>query len=972
MVTDLRFGVLGPLEVYRDGRSVPVPAGRRRAVLACLLVHARRPVPAGVLIEAGWRDDLPLEPRAALHTVLSRLRATVGADAIVSHAAGYALRVGEGAVDAHRFESLRSGAGWAAPAQAVARLREALELWRGPAYDEFADRDFAAAEAERLERLRLDTTEEHAALLIEAGDPEEAVIELERLLVEHPFREHAVELLMDALYRSGRQADALARYRAHRDLLRDELGLDPSPAVRDLESRILGHQLRIPAVSRPAGSGPREPMVAPSWLDTSPTFFGRDAALADLGAAVAGDRLVTVTGLGGVGKTRLVAEALPSLSNLLRLPVTVVELAGVEPGRVGIAVADALELDPRREAVIDGVLDYLSITRSLLVLDSCEHLRAEVARLAEAVMRRCPRVRLLATSRHRLGTASERVVPVAPFPVAGRGSEPAELDGDPAVGLFVDRVRRLRPSFGLTPQNAGDVLEVCRRLDGLPLALELTASRAATLGVEVVLDRLLTDPADEPLLHLRGVVEWSARLLTAEQRRLLGHLGVFAGGFTGDDVARVAVGLGPWSGEGGVLGALAELVESNLLSGSHGTEVHYRMLSLVRSFAVEELASSGEESDARLAHAQWVREVVGQAAREWVSGQAAEADRRLARVGPDVNAALRWTLAAERLDLAAAITGAVKLCLHWLPGVELGDLVAEVAQRCAVEEPEPRLALGLAAGAMASAERGDRQRTRRLAGAALASSRTDITRLLACMALAVSTFYAGHHEESAAWLEKAADLPDLPAGYRVEPHITRALLACAHGDVATARDSVTVALVGSEAAGAEAARAFALYASGEIEARDDPDRGAAAFCAAAAEADRIGSAHISQVSRLALLAVLVRRGSHDEALNLVVPLLQDVRRAGAWPQVWTTLRIAAELLAARERREEVVLLLAAAEAAPSAPPLVGDDISRYALLSQEVGRHLGTDVVGRIRDLAAAVPRAQIVDRAMALLEDLP
>jgi hypothetical protein len=220
-------------------------------------------------------------------------------------------------------------------------------------------------------------------------------------------------------------------------------------------------------------------------------------------------------------------------------------------------------------------------------------------------------------------------------------------------------------------------------------------------------------------------------------------------------------------------------------------------------------------------------------------------------------------------------------------------------------------------------------------------------------------------------LEKAADLPDLPAGYRAEPHITRALLACAHGDVATARDSVTVALVGSEAAGAEAARAFALYASGEIEARDDPDRGAAAFRAAAAEAERIGSAHISQVSRLALLAVLVRRGSHDEALDLVVPLLQDVRRAGAWPQVWTTLRIAAELLAARERREEVVLLLAAAEAAPSAPPLVGDDISRYALLSQEVGRHLGTDVVDRIRDLAAAVPRAQIVDRAMALLGEL-
>ena len=962
-MTDLRFGVLGPLEVFRDGQPVVVPPGRRRAVLACLLVHAGRPVAADVLIEAAWRDDLPDEPRAALHTVLSRLRAALGADALVSGAAGYALAVDEDAVDARRFESLRSQARSAPPEEAVAPLSEALALWRGPAYDEFAaDHDFAAAEAQRLERLRLDSIEEHAAVLIDGGDHDEAAARLEALLEEHPFREHAVELLMTALYRSGRQADALARYRAHRDLLRDELGLDPSPGLTDLESRILGHDL-------PWGPQHREPMDAPVWLDTSTAFFGRDAALADLRAAVSSNRLVTVTGVGGVGKTRLVAEALPELAKRLQLPITVVELTPVQPSRVTTAVADALGLSPQADSVDDDVLEYLSIARGVLVLDNCEQLRAEVARFAGAVTRRCPRMRLLATSRHRLGTASERVVPLAPFPVAGRVSATAELDGNPAVLLFVDRVSRLRPSFRLTPENAGPVAELCRRLDGLPLALELAASRAATLGVDVVLRWFQTHTDDEPLRDLRSVVEWSARLLTPEQRRLLGHLAVFADGFSADDVASVGARLGPWDGEGGVVGALEELVESNLIASRfEGTEMHFRMLALVRSFAARQLAESGEEGEVRLAHAQWVRDLAEQAAGEWVSGQAAVADQRLAQLGPEVIAALRWALAAGRLDVAAATTGAVALCMHWLPGVELADLIVEVAHRCAAEELRPRPALGIAAGAMTSAHRGEDQEARHLAGAALDSSPTDLARLLAHVALAVSTFYSGEHEESAAWSQRAADVSELAPGYLVEPHITRALLACARDDLAAARALASVALEGSEAAGAEAARAFALYASGEIEARCDPERGATRFREAAAEAERIGSAHVSHVSRLALLAVLVREGQHEEARDLVVPLLQDVHRAGAWPQVWTTLRIAAELLAAHDRHEDAVFLLAAAAAASTAPPLVGEDVSRYAALWETLRRHLDASVVTGISDLAAGIPRSQVVDRAMALL----
>ena len=964
-MTDLRFGVLGPVQAVRDGRVVPVPAGRRRAVLACLLVHAGRPVAADSLIDAAWREDLPDEPRAALHTVVSRLRMALGADTLVSDAAGYALAVDEQAVDAHRFESLRTRARSAPPEEAAALLQEALALWRGPAYEEYADHDFTAPEAQRLERLRLDAIEEHAAAAADAGEHAEAIAEIEALLVDHPFRERAVELLVTTLYRAGRQADALARCRDYRATLSQELGLDPSPVLRDLEFRILGHDV-------PPGTGRRERLVAPAWLDTSTAFFGRETATADLVAAVASNRLVTVTGVGGVGKTRLVAQSLPALGERLQVPIAVVEFAQVQPGRVSTAVADALRLSPRARGVADDVLEYLSIAHALLVLDNCEHLRTEVAAFAEAVVPRCPWVRLVVTSRRRLGLASERVVPLAPFPMADGVGHPTQFGGNPAVQLFSDRVRRLRPSFAVTSENIGAVVELCRRVDGLPLGLELAASRAATFGVGPVLRWFGADPGGAPLRDLRGVVEWSARLLTTEQRRLLGLVAVFAGRFGPEDAARVAVRLGPWEEARAVVGALEELVEAHLVaSDGPGMEVQYRMLALVRSFARQQLTESGEEEAARHAHAEWVREVVDQALGEWISGNATVASGRLARVGPDAIAALRWTMDAGRLDVAASIAGAITLCLHWLPGVELGDLVVEVAQRCAVSDPGPRRALGLAAGAMTSAERGDLKRTRDLAAAALDSSETDLPRLLACMALAVSTFYSAEHEESAAWLDRAAELSDLPAAYQVEPHITRALLDRYRDDLAAARASVSVALVGAAASRAEGARAFALYASGEIEARDDPDHGAALFREAAEEAERIGAAHVSQVSRLALFAALVRSERHGEALRLVLPLLQDLRRAGTWPQIWTTLRIAAELLTAHERREDAAFLLAAARTAPTAPPLVGEDVTRYGRLSDQLTCHLGVPVVTRIGELAAGTPRAQVLGRAMDLLSDL-
>lgn len=245
-MTDFRFGVLGPLEVARAGRQVHVPAGRRRAVLACLIVHAGRPVSPDLLIDAAWRDCLPVDPRASLHTVLSRLRSALGGEVIAAHPAGYRLDVAEGAVDADRFEALRRQAAAAPAEQATGLLDAAMALWRGRAYDGFEDRDFAAPEAQRLEQLHLDAIEDRAAAGIDAGEAAAPIVELSALLAQHPYRERAMALLMTALYTAGRPVEALARHRRYCRLLRDELGLDPSPRLRRLETQILTHTLRGP------------------------------------------------------------------------------------------------------------------------------------------------------------------------------------------------------------------------------------------------------------------------------------------------------------------------------------------------------------------------------------------------------------------------------------------------------------------------------------------------------------------------------------------------------------------------------------------------------------------------------------------------------------------------------------------------------------------------------------------------------
>ena len=950
MCAALVFRVLGTLQADRDGCVLPLPSRRQRAVLAALLTRAGRPVPADALVEAAWGERLPDHPKAALQTVLSRLRTALGAGLISSDMFGYRLNVTADGVDALRFEALRGRAAHAPDAAAAGLLEAALALWRGPAYAEFADRDFASAEAARLNELRAATVEDYADLSLRSGHATDAIAHLEALQASEPWRDRCVELLMRALGGSGRATEALEVYDRHRRGLAAEFGLDPSPGLQDLQGRILRNEL--PGVPRLVPQPPR-------WFALSTPFVGRDTEMAALAGAVRSNRLVTVTGIGGVGKTRLAAESLGELAAQFKMPVAVVELGAVPAGGVDAAVAAALGVDVRDGAPRAAVSEYLGVGSQLLVIDNCEHVLADARELTGALLRACPQVRIIATSRHRLGLPGEQVLPLDPL-LTGAADVPAELLRDTApVRLFTDRMRRVRPGLPVTAETVALSAAVCRQLDGVPLAIELAAAQAAAIGLAPVLDRLgdLDVLADSDG-GMRAVLGRSWALLTRGEQELLARLSVFAAGFDLDAVEHV----------GGPAAAvrLARLADASLLHVTHEHgQARYRMLAIVRAFAAERLRAGGAAGPARTAHARWIRDLAQAAAADIRAGGAGEPLHRLLAYRADLLAAVRGALDAGEVELAGAITAALGWCSHWVRDGELLRLARDVAR-------DPRLAatpvaaLAGASGALQAAELGDLDEAHWLGTRALAIASTSEEQCLALTALGVICVYRGEHAESMRHWHRLLGLPAVPAPLRVDAHATFALLACFGSDQPAARRHAERAVAAARDAGPVGA--FATYTMGEVRLREDPAAAVEIFELAVSQAEAGGTAQIAEVARIALGSALVRLGRHDEALRVFPDLLHQLRRRGGWPQLWTSLRILAELLAELGRPHDAALLLASASADPSAPPVTGDDIPRYRELQRRITGQIGTGAHQRMTDQAALLPRAQVLDRALAAL----
>ncbi len=657
----MEFRILGPLEVAEAGRAIPIADGRERALLAILLVHASEPVSTDELIEELWGEHAPAAPRKGLQIQVSRLRKSLGdcSTRVVTRPNGYLLDVEPGELDLDRCERLaeqgREALAAEDRARAAEQLREALALWRGPPLADFAYDSFAQAEIGRLEELRLALLEDRIEADLGCGRHAELVGELEALVGAHPLRERLRRQLVLALYRSGRQAEALEAYQAARAMLDDELGLEPMPALRELEQAILTHDTGL---RPPAAPGP-----SVSRLPAPPTpTIGRDEdrrAIAELFHRE-DHRLVTLTGPGGVGKTRLAIDVGRRLEPQYPDGAWLVSLAATaQAEHVPSAIAQALDVTPvRGESAVAACQRFLGPKRGILVLDNFEHVLAAASLVSDFLVA-CPGLRVLATSREALQLQAEHRYAVGPLQVPEDGAPEAVAQAT-AGALFVERAQSRDRAFELTTANAEAVASVCRRLDGLPLALELAAARMAVLGAEQLdarlagaMDALGSGPRDAPARQrtLRATLEWSHRLLSAPEAAAFAGFAAFAGGATVEAAEEVT---------GAELDVLEGLVEKNLLLRESGRLL---MLETVRMYADELLERDDRGSEVRLRHCRHFvafAEIATPHLRthsepEWMPRLDAETD--------NFRAALNWALREGQPALAVRLAG--RLRAYW-------------------------------------------------------------------------------------------------------------------------------------------------------------------------------------------------------------------------------------------------------------------------------------------------------------------
>ncbi|WP_225729995.1 MULTISPECIES: BTAD domain-containing putative transcriptional regulator [unclassified Nocardia] len=715
----MRFGVLGSLAVWTDdGRPVPIPDAKVRALLAALLIAAGRPVPPDRLIEDLWAARLPRNPLATLQSRVSQLRRTLGAaepggrDLVRWEPAGYRLVISPNSLDANRFRSMVAEAMDTGDAALRVRLlSDALGLWRGPAYAEYADADFARAAATRLDEEQITAVEQHVQALLDIGENPALASELADLVARHPLCERLHAAHLRALYRAGRQSEALAAYAALRTRLAEELGIDPGPELAALYEAILKQDPALQAkVTAPVAIGASsKPPVSGNLPAAVTSLIGRADAVTEARTALGDARLVTLTGPGGVGKSVLAIETARGLetrfpggiwyADLLNLtgdagpeeiralvtrgetrpatadssptrtpvdplaafagtlpsdgdpvPRRATDLAAartlsgetysaprdpgtvstVDPARAPVARVGTATVDPEPTSTADpasacallGVGETPSNTvdseltsatdpaartlprlggelsvaghsssnktgEQLLVLDNCDHVVDSAAEVVESLLRVAPGLRVLVTGREPLAVSGERVLRVAPLTVPSEGT--GGLESSTAIALFVERATAAAPGFRLVSDNAAAVAAIVRRLDGIPVALELAAIRVRSLGVTALAARLddpfavLTGGRGGPARHrsLRSLLDSDWERLSSAEQILLSRLAAHDGAVALDAIADVD--------------ALARLVDRSLVTMTeHPDGPRYHLRTAVRVYALEKLRAAGE------------------------------------------------------------------------------------------------------------------------------------------------------------------------------------------------------------------------------------------------------------------------------------------------------------------------------------------------------------------------------------------
>ena len=881
MTTSLEIRLLGPFEALVGGRREEVTGPKRPALLALLALRGGRMVPVEVLVDALWGAKVPAAPRNAVQHHVSRLRAALGPDSIAAAPDGYALP--SATVDALRFEELLAMARSAQRAgdagQAAKLVARALALWRGRPLQGLPDSPWVSAEADRLEALRIDALEEQFEAALALGEHTEVVDRIRRVLAEHPFRERLWGQLMLAQYRSGRQAEALESFRQARQVLAEQLGVEPGPGVQRLQAAILAHDPALASV--PAAAAPRGRLPAPVT-----SFVGRRQALAEAAELVGRHRLVSLIGPPGVGKSRLALEVGRAVEQDFAGGVWFVELARAA-GPPDVARVMARTLDARgptrsRDPLARAV-ESLRQANVLLVLDGCEPVIEEAARVAAGVLAGCPDVRVLTTSREVLHLEGEVRVVVAPLAVPAAGADAREVAASESVRLFLERARASRPGLQLTEDRLALAAEICRRLDGLPLAIELAAARVSVLGLREILSALESrrplfvearDRRAVPQRYLRTVVAWSHDLLHTDEQALLHQLAVFRGGVPLSAVLATAARSQIDAARATQL--LGALVDKSILTASFPDGgARYDLLDTVREYAVEQLSKAGNLSAAQLVHAEYFATVADAARAElrgpdWLAcirrlelehdnlwaALAYARDAAEPAIGVRLGAGLGWYFAlAERVSEGRSFLEAA--CAAASAATPVGEHTELLAFLCYLATEELDLDAAIDVGERALAVAGT--------GPALSES------ALARVALSLAHALFGNDVRAAALAEEAR------AGYRragdhwgmAASSLVRAQGAVHLGEVSTVATMTTEILRHSEAVGYNVFKVPAMLLEAWVaERRNEPGAAEDAYRRALALAGRIGFADHASFALAQLGSTALARGDTHQAEEL--------------------------------------------------------------------------------------------------------
>lgn len=918
----VEFCLLGDVAVHVDGHRLDIGHARQRCVLVALLTDVNHPVPVDQLVDHVWSDRPPHHARNSLAGYVSRLRNLLGAAegvVIGREPGGYVLAAEAMSVDLHRFRhAVRQARACPEPVQAAELFDQALEIWRGE--------PFPALDTPWINNVRNSLAGERLSVVLDRNDAalrvgrhSELLVELAAAHAAHPLDERLAGQLMLAQYRGGRQADALDTYRQMRQRLAEELGVDPSPSLDQVHQQILSGE------SQPSSGPPTPHLAVPdrahaALLRRATSFVGHKHEVAGVIEALGEGPLVTLTGVGGVGKTRLALEIARREQDQFSEGVWICELAPLEHGAaVSHTIATALRLQRQQGLGIEeSVIEYLRGREILLVVDNCEHVVDTVAKLLERIIQHCPKVSVLTTSRQPLAIDGERIVVVPP------------LTADDAAQLFAERARAGRPDFQLQDQPPGAVAEICRRVDCLPLAVELAAARMRMMSSTDVVRRLdnlsvLQGGARGALPRqqsMTAAIDWSFQLLTQAEQALFVRLSVFAGCFDLDAAHGVC-------GSGGVavedtLDLLTGLVDKSMVAVRSVTDrTRYVVLETLRAFGREHLRQADRAEAYAVRHATYYTELAERAASGLHGAQEREWVERMMPDYDNLRAAFDRAMADDDTDLALRLIAA----LPELVGLRIGYEMAEWAERViALVRPEhPLFATAVGVAARGAWAHGDYAHARELAALAREAAPGPGTARVAYPGdvLADVTFFAGDVQAALHYWqgEVTRARADADAIRLVWTLYEVAICSGALGTPEPALPAAGEAVEIAESTGNPTARSMAYFALGYLLKRTQPERATALFDAAAELAATVQNFWHSGTALMSAAATRAVHGDPVAAARMFIEVLDHWDRVGDWFEQWTALRYITRLLVRLGADDDAAVLQCAFQTAGMPSPL---------------------------------------------------